>query len=367
MKKHHILKYFMAFIIVGCSQSNEPNDSLLSGNVAASAGKMLILEHLTPQKVYAVDSTEVDDEGHFQFDLTINEPGFYRLKETEQKFVTLILQPDELAILNAEGDLGMSKYTLQGSPESENLKSINRKVGNFFRVRDSLSMVFKANEGNQEVLVQLQNEYNEAVEDNMRYMRDFVRMNPGSFACLAAAEQLNPESDYELYVLIDTELSKNYPNSSYLVEFHKVVESMRKLAVGTAAPDIILPNADGEMVSLSSLRGKVVLVDFWASWCKPCRMENPNVVKAYKKYNAKGFEVFGVSLDKERAAWLQAIEVDQLNWIQVSDLQFWNSSVVKLYDIKGIPFALLLDRDGKIIAKNLRGPALQNKLEEILQ
>ena len=150
------------------------------------------------------------------------------------------------------------------------------------------------------------------------------------------------------------------------MEFHKIVAKLQMLSIGVEAPDIILPTPNGEVAKLSDLRGKIVLVDFWASWCKPCRLENPNVVKAFKKYNAKGFEVFGVSLDQNRENWIEAIEADGLKWTQVSDLQFWSSSVVKLYDIQGIPFAVLLDREGKIIAKNLRGDELEAKLEEIL-
>lgn len=353
-------------ILSACAGKEQSKDHTISGIIENGAGKELILEHLTPQKVYPVDSAVIEEDGFFAFDYPVEEIGFFRVKKDDRSFITLIVQPGEKVVMNTKMELGMNPYTVEGSPESENLKGINMKLNMFFGKRDSLSAVFKSNEGNTEILTQLQDEYKAMVEDNMRYMRNFVKMNPASFACLAAAEQLNPDEDLELFKLIDSEMGKKYPKSNYYTEFHKVVESMSKLAIGTEAPDILLPDASGKMVSLSSLRGHVVLVDFWASWCKPCRMENPNVVSAYKKFNSKGFEIYGVSLDQDRNAWMQAIEADGLHWTQVSDLKFWNSAVVKLYDIKGIPFALLLDKDGVIIGKNLRGRALHDKLEEIL-
>ncbi|HLP12976.1 MAG TPA: TlpA disulfide reductase family protein, partial [Flavobacteriales bacterium] len=131
-------------------------------------------------------------------------------------------------------------------------------------------------------------------------------------------------------------------------------------------PEIKLPGLDGKDKSLSSLRGKVVLVDFWASWCRPCRAENPNVVRLYNKYNKKGFEVFSVSLDKEKSAWEAAITKDGLLWPNhISDLLQWQSIVVKQFGIQGIPYTILVDRDGKIIAKNLRGADLEAKLAEL--
>ena len=140
---------------------------------------------------------------------------------------------------------------------------------------------------------------------------------------------------------------------------------MRKLAVGQVAPEITLADPSGNMVSLSSLRGNYVMIDFWAAWCKPCRAENPNVVALYKKYNPKGFEVFGVSLDRKKEDWLKAIEKDGLSWTHVSDLQYFNSEAAQLYNIQAIPATYLLDKEGKIIAKNLRGIALRKKLEEL--
>ena len=136
--------------------------------------------------------------------------------------------------------------------------------------------------------------------------------------------------------------------------------------IGDQAIEINLPNPNGEYVKLSSFRGKYVLVDFWASWCGPCRMENPNVVNLYKKYKDKGFEIYGVSLDMDKKSWLEAIQKDNLTWTQVSDLAYWNSIVVANYRISGIPATVLLDKEGKIIAKDLRGPELEAKLKEEL-
>ena len=124
---------------------------------------------------------------------------------------------------------------------------------------------------------------------------------------------------------------------------------------------------DGKPVSLKDFRGKYVLIDFWASWCGPCRMENPNVVEAYNKYSKKNFTVLGVSLDRERNAWLKAIKDDKLTWTQVSDLKFWDNAVAKLYRISSIPQNILVDPNGKIIARNLRGEELQSKLAELLK
>jgi peroxiredoxin len=146
-------------------------------------------------------------------------------------------------------------------------------------------------------------------------------------------------------------------------------EQKKKLSdlTGKPAPEINLPDTEGKLTTLSSFRGKYVLVDFWASWCGPCRQENPNVVKAYNQYKDKNFTVLGVSLDRARQPWLKAIKDDQLNWKHISDLKYWESAVVPVYRIEGIPYNVLVDPMGNIVASNLRGPALQSKLAEILK
>jgi peroxiredoxin len=138
------------------------------------------------------------------------------------------------------------------------------------------------------------------------------------------------------------------------------------LAIGAIPPEIELPTPEGGTMKLSDLRGKVVLLDFWASWCRPCRAENPNVVRVYNKYKNKGFDILSVSLDRSRGPWLQAIEKDKMTWHHVSDLKYWQSVAAKTYRVSSIPATFLLDKDGKIIAKNLRGPALEAKLKEVL-
>jgi peroxiredoxin len=137
------------------------------------------------------------------------------------------------------------------------------------------------------------------------------------------------------------------------------------VTVGETAPEITLPTPEGNELSLSDLRGKVVLIDFWASWCKPCRAENPNVVRVYNQYKDQGFEILGVSLDRSKEAWVQAIQQDNLTWKHVSDLQFWNSEAAQVYGVSSIPYTVLVDQEGNVIAERLRGGGLEAKLAEV--
>lgn len=167
-------------------------------------------------------------------------------------------------------------------------------------------------------------------------------------------------------------LAKRFSSSPKITQLAKqfTAENLVQQPVdllGKEAPDFTLADTEGKNISLKSLRGKYVLVDFWASWCKPCRMENPNVVEAYAKFKNKNFTILGVSLDKDKASWMRAIQDDRLDWKQVSDLKYWSSEVVPLYNIEGIPFNVLLDPNGIVIAKDLRGNDLHKKLAEILK
>ncbi|MDF2191410.1 TlpA disulfide reductase family protein [Paraflavitalea sp. CAU 1676] len=214
---------------------------------------------------------------------------------------------------------------------------------------------------------QAKKEWDEVGQEADSLFTEFVRRNPSSpVAAFAIQDRFvnynNPMKIEECYKL----LKPGALNSTY----GKQITEYRKIAALTAIgvkPSFTVVDTTGKKVSLKNFKGQYVLVDFWASWCGPCRKENPNIVKAYQKYHDKGFEVVAISLDDKRAAWIKAIQTDKLPWIHLSDLQAWKSDLVMQYGIKSIPTSFLVDKDGKIIAKNLRGKDLEDTLAGLLQ
>ncbi|ADB41919.1 TlpA disulfide reductase family protein [Spirosoma linguale] len=214
---------------------------------------------------------------------------------------------------------------------------------------------------------QIEQEYQTAEQDVVNKVKAMLPEMGTSLVSLFALNFINIDTDFATYESLAQRFEKENPNSPHAKSLIGRVARIKGVSVGAPAPEIALNDTTGTPVPLSSLRGKYVLLDFWASWCGPCRAENPNVVRMYNKFKDKGFAIYSVSLDQAKANWTKAIRNDNLTWTHVSDLKFWQSAAAQQYGVQAIPATFLLDKEGKIIAKNLRGDALEQKLEEILK
>ncbi|MBL4657300.1 MAG: AhpC/TSA family protein [Flavobacteriales bacterium] len=365
--KNYLLILLVAAIFTACGDS--ANDGFrIGGKLENGGGIMVYLDEISSSSVTPMDSVEADGEGNYELTGNINEAGFYKIRIAQNNFVNIILNPKDNITLNGDANYLYGTYNVSGAADAVALYELNEYLRVFGIKTDSIKQVVAASTGTQNAAMinfMVRSTYNNMLTAKDAFLRNFIDSNLSSLASLAAVESLDPSANGDYYVKLDNKLMEIYPNSQYVKSLHLKAQQFAKLAVGAEAPQILLNNPSGETVALSSLRGKVVLIDFWASWCKPCRVENPNVVKVYNKYKEQGFEIYGVSLDKQMGAWVQAIQQDGLEWIHVSDLGFWNSAPVKLYNIKSIPQTYLLDKEGKIIAKGLRAAELEKKLAEI--
>lgn len=361
-------------LISSCGQDKKSGSFELKGNFTNSQGETIYLEKLSGPQPVVVDSTTVDEKGDFEFTEYIPKIGFYRVKVTAQNFAMLVLDSsDKVKLTGNIKDLG-NTYQVEGSPETklfmeynEISKSRDLRLDSLNKAFQALMEVNKMDSGKMDSLSKLfEGPYNSIINGVNLILVDKLKQNTSMYSSLMAVQALEPDKYMEVFKALDEGLMKKFPNDNNIKMFHGMVNSMMATTIGQPAPEISLPSPDGKEIALSSLRGKVVLIDFWASWCGPCRKEMPNVVKAYAKFKNKGFEIYGVSLDKEKDRWVEAITKDGITWPQVSDLKQWGSDVVKLYNIQGIPFTVLLDKEGIILAKNLRGEELENKLAEVL-
>lgn len=372
------MKKLILIIIIGifsfsCSTISDEKRNSVHGNISnLPEGSTIYLDYLEPQKVITIDSTTIDNKGNYYFKYTIDQLGYYRLRISNNNFVNLVLDINEHPTINADGTNLMDTYIVKGSIESGRLRNFNIKYKENALLQDSLKNYYNANRGNRAIFDQAQITSMASSNQTNKYFIKLIEDNPGSLVSLAIVEQFDPKVYGALFKKVDEALFKKIPNSIYYKSFHKKIEQIVMLNKGDIAPDFNLNDVSGNPISLSSLKGNIVLLDFWASWCKPCRMENPNLVSAYKKYGEKGFKILSVSLDgvpqqqNPKKDWTKAIEKDKLIWdTHASELKGWQSSIVTTYGIEGIPFTLLIDKDGSILGKNLRGNKLNKKLAEL--
>lgn len=348
----------------------------------------IFFQELKSKELLTVDSAIVSEDGSFDFKRKVKFPSFYLLKINQNNFLTMLIEPGEKIKMTSHFDSLNYPVAVIGSKGTKLLADYNKTLLKTINKIRKLSEIHDKNLGRPDfvyVIDSLDNLAGGYLNEMNSYAKKYIDDNISSLVSLVALYSqvapnvyvLNFEKDLSYFKKVDSSLFQKYPVYEPVIDLHNQVKEMiayydNKKSVPQSsgekmeAPEITLPSPEGDTIKLSSTRGSYVLLDFWASWCSPCRMESPNLLRAYNMYHARGFQIYQVSLDKTKEAWIKGIQDDKLEkWIHVSDVKYWNSVVVSLYKIESIPTNFLLDKEGRIIASNLRGDALQRKLSEL--
>jgi len=381
MRRLIIVIFAFTLLLAGC---NKQNQFSISGTITHAKGKTIFLDKLLVSSTKLVDSVVVDKNGRFKFSGEANLPTFYLLKFSNNKFITLLVDSIEQIEVSADFANFSREYDVEGSLGSILVKELNDNLASTRKRLDSLQSLnnlYKRNPDYDQQKKQWDEKYNAIVDEQIKFSQNFVMNNPFSMASILALYQ---RFDDQSYVINDLQtmrvaasaLNSIYPESVHVkalyqntlqllkeeqnAKLQKIIEEQ-----GENSPEIILPNPEGEEIALSSLRGKVVLVQFWSEEDRNSRILNEALVEAYKKYKNKGFEIYQVSVGENRSEWVDVIDKDNLSWINVADMN-GSLSAVHSYNIKTIPYNYLLDKEGNIIGKNLKGPALDKELANAL-
>jgi peroxiredoxin len=382
VRKIGILLLVLTTVIVAC---NDTTKYKIEGRISNAEGSYIYLDELKVSSTVTVDSALISKNGDFSFEGNVSYPTFFLLRLSENNFVTLLV--DSAEQVNVKGDAANfgREYSVSGSEGSQFVKELNQKLSRTKHQLDSLRTLQISFRNDQDLAEKQQKwneEYNEIRQAQIEYSQKFVSEHPFSMANVLALYQ---KFDDETYVIQDLQslklaasaLNSFFPESEHvkalynntlkLMQDERVAKMQQLIQTqGVNSPDIVLPDPDGKEVALSSLQGKYVLLQFWSAMDRGSRILNPVLTELYKKYKNKGFEIYQVSVDENRYEWLDAIDKDKLNWINVGDMK-GSKTAIGMYNITSIPYNYLLDKEGKIIAKDLKGPALNNLLGDLLK
>ncbi len=382
---YRVLFLWVATVLfLGSCNNNE--QFTIQGKITHAEGETIYLEELLTASRQKIGETKINSKGEFKIKGTTGIPTFYLLKLSEENFVYLLVDSAETVTIEADAANMHRDYKVEGSLGSLQVRDLDFKLKQTRHKLDSLQSRFDLYEGNPKynsVRPQWEEEYDKTMEDQIEFSTNFVKENPFSMASvLALYQKFNPAD--QNYIINDLQVMKTaasalnsiYPQSEQVQALYnntlqyvrqQQASKMKQLIEeqGENSPDIVLPNPEGKDIALSSLRGKIVLLQFWAAVDRGSRIQNQVLVDAYKKYKRKGFEIYQVSIDQNRIEWVDAIDKDRLTWTNVGDMK-GSVLATRVFNIQSIPSNYLLDKEGMIIAKNLSGPALDKALTKLL-
>jgi peroxiredoxin len=378
------IKIAIIILSVAFFSCSKPAKIEVRGIISNSMSPMVYLDKLEVNGTVPFDSSKIDSKGNFKLTGTINQPTFFILKLNDQKFITLLIDSLEKVTFSADYINFATDYTITGSPGSQKVKVLNQHLIRTNTRIDSIRSVMSINQGSSlfaEKRKRWLSEIDKIIRDQQDFSKKFILENPFSLASVLAIYQKYNDGNYivqdlQTIKVAASALHSMYPNSEHAKTLYedtkKLMADVQNAHVqelikneGVNSPEIILPDCDGRKIALSTLKGKYVLIQFWSALDANSRIMNPILTENYQKFNPRGFEIYQVSVDTSKQAWIQAILSDHLKWANVGDMQ-GSQDAVSSYNIRNIPSNYLLDKDGVIIAKDLKGPALYKKLSEIL-